>query len=136
MKYIALAVVAFAAGAELGLSKDQASARRHALTPNPDRKGWYQVTGPVQLKAGEEFQFDGELPKGMAESLEAVKKARASKADADAEAKAKAEALAAAEKAVIAAAEALVAAGDDEAAKTQAQAALAAAEAQLADLRV
>lgn len=98
MKYIALAVVAFAAGAELGLTKDQASARRHALTDHPKRKGWYVATGPVQLKAGEEFQHDGDLPKGMADALEAQQKAKASKADA--EAAAKAEAIAAAEKAV------------------------------------
>lgn len=118
MKYIALAVVAFAAGAELGLTKDQASARRHALTDHPKRKGWYVATGPVQLKAGEEFQHDGDLPKGMADALEAQQKAKASKADA--EAAAKAEAIAAAEKAV-ADAEAVLAAAADDAAKDAAQ---------------
>jgi len=134
MKYIALTVVAFAAGAELGLTKDQASARRHALTDHPKRKGWHIATGPVQLKAGEEFQYEGDLPKGMAESLEALQKVRAAKADA--EAKAKAEAIDAAEKAVIAATEAVAAAGDDEAAQALAQAALTAAEARLAELRI
>jgi len=126
MKYIALTVVAFAAGAELGLTKDQASARRHALTDHPKRKGWHIATGPVQLKAGEEFQYEGDLPKGMAESLEALQKVRA----------AKAEAIDAAEKAVIAATEAVAAAGDDEAAQALAQAALTAAEARLAELRI
>lgn len=121
MKYTALAVVAFAAGAELGLTKDQASARRHAITEHPKRKGWYVASGPLQLKAGEEFQYDGDLPKGMAESVEAQQKARQAKADADAAAaKAAAEALAAAEKAVTDAEAALAAAADD-AAKDAAQ---------------
>ena len=130
MKYTALAVVAFAAGAELGLSKDQASARRHALTEHPKRKGWYQATGPIQLKAGEEFQYDGDLPKSLADALEAASKPRASKADAQA----KAEAIAASEKAVAAAEAALVAATDDEA-KAAAQQALDAAQADLQALK-
>jgi hypothetical protein len=111
MKYTAIAVVAFAAGAELGLTKDQASARRHAITDHPKRKGWYLATGPVQIKAGEEFQYDGDLPKGMAESVEAQQKARQAKADTEAaEAKAKAEAIDAATKAVTEAEAALAAA--------------------------
>lgn len=101
MKYIALAVVAFAAGADLGLTEAQASARAHALTPIGGRKGWYTTTGPVQFKAGEEFQHDGELPKALAESVESARKAKAeaiaaARAKAEAEAKAKAEAEAAA----------------------------------------
>jgi hypothetical protein len=124
MKYTAIAVVAFAAGAELGLTKDQASARRHAITEHPKRKGWYVASGPLQFKAGEEFQYDGDLPKGMAESVEAQQKARQAKADAEAaEAKAKAEAIDAATKAVTEAEAALAAAADD-AAKADAQQAL------------
>lgn len=132
MKYIALAVVAFAAGAELGLTKDQAGARRHALIKHPKTKDWYIATGPVQLKAGEEFQFDGDLPKGMAESVEALKKAKAAKAEADAAAKA--EAIAAAEKAV-ADAEAVLAAAADDAAQAAAQGALDGARAALEALK-
>lgn len=131
MKYIALAVVAFAAGAELGLTKDQASARRHALTEHPKRKGWYQVTGPVQLKTGEEFQYDGDLPKGMADALEPQQKAKPGK---DAEAKAKAEAIATAEKAV-ADAEAHLAGASDDATKAIAQIELDHATADLAALK-
>lgn len=96
MKYIALAVVAFAAGAELGLNKDQASARRHALTEHPKRKGWYTTTGPVQLKAGEEFAYDGTMPKGMASAMEPVQKAKPPKSEAEALAAASAAAAAAA----------------------------------------
>jgi membrane protein involved in colicin uptake len=124
MKYTALAVVAFAAGAELGLTKDQASARRHAITEHPKRKGWYIASGPLQLKAGEDFQFDGDLPKGMAESVEVLQKARQAKADTEAAAaKAQAEALEAATQAVTDAEAALAAAADD-AAKAAAQQAL------------
>lgn len=130
MKYIALSVVAFAAGAELGLTKDQAGARSHALTEHPKRKGWYVASGPVQFKTGEEFQFEGDLPKGIADSLEAVQKARASKA----EAALKAEAIAAAEKAV-ADAEDLLAAAADDAAKAAAQGALDSARAALEALK-
>lgn len=132
MKYIALSVVAFAAGAELGLTKDQASARRHALTKHPKTKDWYVATGPVQLKAGEEFHYDGDLPKGMAESVEALKKARAAKAEADAAAKA--EAIATAEKALSEAEAALAAAADDET-KAVAQAVVDKATAELAALK-
>jgi hypothetical protein len=124
MKYTAIAVVAFAAGAELGLTKDQASARRHAITEHPKRKGWYIASGPLQLKAGEDFQFDGDLPKGMAESVEVLQKARQAKADAEAAAaKAQAEALEAATQTVTDAEAALAAAADD-AAKAAAQQAL------------
>lgn len=134
MKYTALAVVAFAAGAELGLSKDQASARRHAITDHPKRKGWYVAHGPVQFKAGEEFQYDGDLPKGLADSLEAQQKARAAKAEADAAAKA--EAIATAEKALADAEAALAAAAaaDDEA-KAVAQAVVEQATTALAALK-
>ena len=76
MKYIAIAVVTFSAGVELGLSDAQARARAHALTALPKRKGWYCTSGPIQLKAGEEFYFDGDLPKGLADALEQQKKGR------------------------------------------------------------
>lgn len=92
MKYIALAVVAFAAGAELGLTEAQASARKHALTPMPGRKGWYIATGPTQFKVGEQFLHDGDLPKALAEAVETPKKV--SKAEAAAKAAADATALA------------------------------------------
>lgn len=76
MKYVAVAIVNLVAGAVLGLSKAQAATRTHCLAPVAGRKGWYEATGPVQFKVGEEFQFDGELPKSLAESLEPIKKDR------------------------------------------------------------
>ena len=87
MKYIATSVVSFGAGAELGLTKAQAASRQAFLSDLG--KGWYIATGPVQFKIGEEFRFDGDLPKSMAADVEALAKA---KSQADAEAKAKAEA--------------------------------------------
>lgn len=72
MKYTAQSVVSFGAGSDLGLSKPQADARIASLHPVDGRKGWYTTTAPVQFKAGEEFQYDGDLPKGVAVALEPV----------------------------------------------------------------
>lgn len=78
MKYVSLTMVSFGAGALLGLSVDQSAARTASIAPVPGRKGWFTTTGPVQFKRGEEFQFDGELPKAMAQHLETpAEKARA-----------------------------------------------------------
>jgi len=49
------------------LTAAQASARSHNLKPLGD--GRYQIANPVQFKAGEEFGYDGELPKALAEML-------------------------------------------------------------------
>jgi hypothetical protein len=87
MKYIATAVVTLAAGAEVGLNKDQAAARCHCTTPSADRKGWYLVTGPLQFKVGESFLYEGELPKALADAVEPAKKGP-SKAEQEAAAKA------------------------------------------------
>lgn len=70
MKYIAVAVVSFGSGAVLGLSKHQADARVASLQPVDGRKGWYASTSPVQFKRGEDFQYEGELPKAIASMLE------------------------------------------------------------------
>jgi len=122
MKLVATSVVALSAGAVVGLSKDQASARSHAVSPVPDRKGWYLVKAQVQFKAGEQFSYDGELPKGMAETLEPVKRGPS-----------KAEQLSAARQAVAAAEQACQQAGTDEAAAA-AESKLAEAKAALAAL--
>lgn len=66
MKYTATAVVSFGAGADLGLTKPQVDARVASLRPIGGRKGWYTTTAPVQFKAGEEIQYDGDLPKAVA----------------------------------------------------------------------
>lgn len=74
MKYVATSVVTFGAGSALGLSKAQADARHASVKPIEGRKGWYETTGPVQFKRGEEFEHDGELPKSIADSMEPLAK--------------------------------------------------------------
>lgn len=104
MKYTTSTVLPLPAGIALGLSDAQAAMRRHALQPIAGRKGWYATTVPIEFKRGEQFLFDGDIPKHLAEGVETTdeaqsKKAKA-KAKADADAKAAEEAVAeAAEKA-------------------------------------
>lgn len=110
MKYITIAVLALQAGEVLGLTDAQAAPRQHVLTPVPGRKGWYTTTGPTQFKRGEQFLYEGDLPKHLADTVDsadgqpvkAKAKAKAKTeaqqaAEAEAQAKADAEAAAAAE---------------------------------------
>ncbi|MDF3821954.1 hypothetical protein P3G55_18765 [Leptospira sp. 96542] len=76
MKYTTLAVVNFGAGAVLGLSKAQADARSSNLAAVEGRKGWFTTTAPTQFKRGEEFQYEGDLPKAIAQALEQVEPER------------------------------------------------------------
>lgn len=70
MKYVTTSVLSFGAGALLGLTKAQAGRRQHALAPVPDREDWYTAIAPIQLKRGEEFLYEGDLPKSMVSELE------------------------------------------------------------------
>lgn len=65
MKYTTIAVLSLQAGVALGLTEAQAAPRAHALTPVPDRKGWYTTTAQVQFKVGEVFMCDDLLPKNL-----------------------------------------------------------------------
>lgn len=80
-KYLIVAPATFGAGARLGLSKEQAAARAHAL--KEVAKGVYVAQQPVQFKAGEVVGIDGDLPKVLAELVD---KPKAKKAAAAAEA--------------------------------------------------
>ncbi len=55
------------------LSAEQARARAHRLIPveidNATGAGVYEVNGEIQLKRGEEFEHDGDLPKALAADL-------------------------------------------------------------------
>jgi len=55
---------------QVGLTKAQAASRMHAITLvgklNRDGYGVYEVTGPLQFKKGESFEFSGETGKGGA----------------------------------------------------------------------
>lgn len=70
--YKALAPVALFPGTVVHLSKAQADTRAHAL----ERQGkgnTFLVTSRIEFKAGESFKVDGELPKNLAELVEAEK---------------------------------------------------------------
>ncbi len=84
MKYTAVAALTLPAGSVLGLTEAQAAARKHALQP-ASKKGTYTCTEPVQFKAGEEFDFTGDLTKAQATGvITAAEKAKAARAAAEA----------------------------------------------------
>ena len=60
-------VVTNLVGGNVELDADQFRRRRHAVTKNED--GSYAVKNKIQFKAGEEFGYDGDVPKGLAENL-------------------------------------------------------------------
>lgn len=66
-KYRVTSPVTFAAGTRLGLTEAQARPRRHALVEI--KRGVYETVSSVQFKAGEEIGFDGDVPKGLLDSL-------------------------------------------------------------------
>lgn len=103
MKYTAKAVVTLPAGTVLGLTEAQARDRKHALEPLAT-KGFYTTKQPAQFKVGEVFDYAGDLPKALAEDMDAAERSKAqAAADAKAAAAALAEAAAAAEAAARAA---------------------------------
>lgn len=66
MKYVANAITNLVGG-NLELDEDQLRRRRHLVTDNGD--GTFAIKKSVQFKRGEEFGYDGEIPRGLAESL-------------------------------------------------------------------
>lgn len=93
-KHTVIAALTLQAGAIVGLTDAQASARTHALkVVQHDKKthmGEYEVTSPVQFKAGETIFTNTELNKQLANYLEPEEATKA-------KAKDKAKAAAAAE---------------------------------------
>lgn len=71
-KFRACTVVTIPAGVRLDLTRAQALARAHALQKDGKTGNVYTTTRPVQIKIGEEFGYDGELPKSLAEAVDAV----------------------------------------------------------------
>lgn len=55
----------------LGLEPHQARARLHRLTPMGGNE-YEIVDGPVTFKRGEMFDYEGDLPKDLAESIHEV----------------------------------------------------------------
>jgi hypothetical protein len=62
-------------GALVGISEKQAARRMPFLKPVPKRSGWYELTGTVQFKRGETLQVEGDVPKALADTVEAPKRA-------------------------------------------------------------
>lgn len=52
----------------VALRPEQAAMRSHAIQAT-DEQDVYEVLGPINFKAGEVIGWDGELPKGMAETM-------------------------------------------------------------------
>ena len=75
MRYVTINVARFPAGAVLGLSKAQAAARRHAIKPRGGDR--YETTAPVEFKAGEVFEYVGDLPKSLAAVIEQADRSKA-----------------------------------------------------------
>lgn len=70
-EYIATSTVTLGAGARVRLSAEQADVRMHCLARVGKGKGGgiFDVQQPIQLKAGETFGCDGDLPKALAEAV-------------------------------------------------------------------
>lgn len=69
MKYTALSPVAVHAGQLVKLTARQME-RCAPLVAKSERKGWHEVVIGFHFKAGEAFELDAELPKGMADLVE------------------------------------------------------------------
>lgn len=67
MKQYKATVVTTLVGGNVELDEDQVRRRRHILTANED--GSHAVKDKIQFKVGEEFGYDGDVPKGMVVDL-------------------------------------------------------------------
>jgi hypothetical protein len=74
MHYVVTATLRLPAGSVVGLSEAQAASRVHALAAVPKRKGWYAASLELCFKVGEAIQYEGELPKALADSVYAPKR--------------------------------------------------------------
>lgn len=72
-RVVAATGLALAAGTLVGLTeKRQADRFRDALEPVDEKRGLYRLRRPVQFKAGEVVGLEGEIPKVLAEAVEAT----------------------------------------------------------------
>lgn len=78
-EYIATSAVTLGTGTRVRLSAEQADVRMHCLARVGTGKGGgiFDVQQPIQLKAGEPFGCDGDLPKALAEAAKKAPPARA-----------------------------------------------------------
>jgi hypothetical protein len=61
----------------IALDADQAKARSHNL--KAAGTGRFEIVRPIEFKAGEEFGYDGALPKSIAEAVDEIETRRAAK---------------------------------------------------------
>ncbi len=68
-EYIATSAVTLGTGTRVRLSAEQADVRMHCLARVGKGKGsgTFDVQAPIQLKAGESFGCDSDLPKALAD---------------------------------------------------------------------
>ena len=64
-KYKANAVVGLLSG-KVKLTKDQASSREFSVECISKKGNTYKIIEGIQFKAGEEFSYDGDIPKSVA----------------------------------------------------------------------
>lgn len=76
--YIVIFTTIIAAG-RLRLTPDQARSRMHNLRDCGD--GVYEIATPVQFKRGEQFDYDGLLPKSMASQITQITEIAAERAN-------------------------------------------------------
>jgi hypothetical protein len=67
-KYRAVQMITLAAGSVVEFDARQAADRKGRIEPLGDDR--YRLMAILQIKAGERFGFDGDLPKAMAEDVE------------------------------------------------------------------
>jgi hypothetical protein len=79
MKYTVTGKSVVITGGVLTLSAVQSADRSHLLKPLKE-KNKYQVIGAVTFKKGEEFGYDGDLPKSIADDLETEKTSKSKEA--------------------------------------------------------
>jgi hypothetical protein len=75
MHFIVTQTLRLPPGSVVGLSASQAQRRAYALEPVPKRKGWFTATHDLCFKVGEAIQYEGELPKALANSVDVPQRA-------------------------------------------------------------
>jgi hypothetical protein len=81
MKYTAQQPIDVRPGQCVRLSAEQLRRRRTLVVPHEERKGWHVAVVAFQFKAGESFELDTELPKGLADAVEPKKAAEKAPTD-------------------------------------------------------
>jgi hypothetical protein len=76
MKYVAVTAITVLAGQLVRLTAAQLGRCTGLVKLAAGAEGWHEALVPLQFKRGEAFEIDGELPKGMADLVEAAEPPR------------------------------------------------------------